>query len=106
MSNSEPGRDVNDGPMLVEPRNGEPRQGTGFVPAAKLPVAAEALKLLPKEFIKRHRVLPWRIRNGVLSVATAEPGDQRIIDGIRLLSGLEVEETIAPATEILERIAE
>jgi type IV pilus assembly protein PilB len=73
---------------------------------AKLAVSAEALRALPADFAKRHRVLPLAIRDGTLDVATASPGDLRVIDDIRLLSGLEVREVAAPAAEILEKIAE
>jgi type II secretory ATPase GspE/PulE/Tfp pilus assembly ATPase PilB-like protein len=72
----------------------------------RLQSTPEALRSIPKEFMKRHRVLPLSMENGILRVATAEPGNQRIIDDIRLLSGLEVEEVTAPAGELLERIAE
>jgi len=74
--------------------------------APKLEVSPDAIRALPSEFVKRHRILPLRIVNGTIHVATAEPADQRLIDDIRLLSGLEVEESQAPASEILERIAE
>ena len=73
---------------------------------ARLAVSAEALRALPADFVKRHRVLPFKIDQGALHVATAEPGNQRVIDDIRLLSGLEVEETEAPGAELLEKIAE
>src|SRR4026207_2023823 len=69
-------------------------------------VSPEAIRVLPSEFVKRDRILPLRISNGTIHVATVEPADQRLIDDIRLLSGLEVEESHAPASEILERIAE
>ena len=46
------------------------------------------------------------MRNGTIHVATSEPGNQRVIDDIRLLSGLEVEEFVAAGAEILEKIAE
>ena len=73
---------------------------------ARLNVAVEVLRTLPAEFVKRHRVLPLEIRRGVLHVATAEPGNPRVIDDIRLLSGMEVEEMEAPGPELLEKIAE
>ncbi len=63
------------------------------------------MRALPAEFVKRHRVLPFKIERGTLYVATADPGNQRVIDDIRLLSGLEVEETEAPVAELLEKIA-
>jgi type IV pilus assembly protein PilB len=73
---------------------------------SKLTVPSEIIRLLPAEFVKRHRVLPFDLRNGAVCIATAEPGNQRLIEDIRLLSGLEVEEFTAPQPEILEKIAE
>ena len=72
----------------------------------KLNVSAEAVRALPSDFVKRHRVLPFEIRNGTIHIVTSDPGNQRVIEDIRLLSGLEVQETEAPAAEILEKIAE
>jgi type II secretory ATPase GspE/PulE/Tfp pilus assembly ATPase PilB-like protein len=73
---------------------------------AKLDVSPEVIRTLPAEFAKRHRILPFEITNGTIHIATAAPGDQRVIDDIRLLSGLEVEEFAAPEAEIIEKIAE
>jgi type IV pilus assembly protein PilB len=69
-------------------------------------IASEAVRALPVDFVKRHRILPFGLRDGTLRIATSRPGDQRVIDDVRLLSGLEVEEIEAPAAEILERISE
>src|SRR5437762_11304725 len=73
---------------------------------AKLNVSPEALRALPSDFVRSHRILPFEISNGTIHIATAAPGNQRVIDDIRLLSGLEVEEFEAPASEILEKIGE
>ena len=81
---------------------GPGRAGNG----GKLNVSPEALRALPADFVKRHRVLPLRVQNGAIHVATAEPGNQRVIDDIRLLSGLEVQEHDTPSAEVLEKIAE
>ncbi len=78
----------------------------GHPPLAKLEIPAEAIRTLPVEFVKRHQVLPLGIQNGTLHIATAKPGDERVIDDIRLLSGLEVRESVMPASEILEKMAE
>src|SRR5439155_2849618 len=80
--------------------NGRPESLT------RLKVSPEALRALPADFVKRHRVLPFKIDNGTIHIATSEPGNQHLIDDIRLLSGLEVQETEAPAPEVLEKIAE
>ncbi len=73
---------------------------------AKLQVPADATRALPLDFVKRHRILPIGFHNGTIEIATTEPGNQRVIEDIRLLTGLEVEEFAAPAAEILEKIAE
>ncbi len=73
---------------------------------SRLSVSPEAIRALPADFVKRHRVLPFEIQNGTIHIATSDPGNQRVIDDIRLLSGLEVKETEAASTEILEKIAE
>ena len=80
--------------------------GRNLFSVARLTVASEVIRTLPADFVKRHRVLPFEIRQGTLQVATAETGNQRVIDDIRLLSGLEVREFEASASEILEKIAE
>lgn len=84
----------------------EPFAGGRIDSLAKHDVSSEAIRLLPSDFVKRHRVLPLEIRNGTIHIATADPGNQQVTDDIRLLSGLEVEESIAPSSEILEKIAE
>jgi len=73
---------------------------------AGLEISPEALRLLPADFVKRHRVLPFKLCGGTIHIATEQPGDQRLIDDIRLLTGLEVEEAAVPAAEVLAKIAE
>jgi type II secretory ATPase GspE/PulE/Tfp pilus assembly ATPase PilB-like protein len=95
------------GSLLAEAAANLPDRASLPLPAVgKLHIAPEVLRLLPAEFIKRHRVLPLEARNGVLRVATAETGNQRLIDDIRLLTGLEVVELSAPPADLLEKIAE
>ena len=74
--------------------------------AARLVVSLDAVRALPAGFAKQHRVLPLKIHNGVIQVATIAPGNEQIIDDIRLLTGLEVEEFKAPESQISEQIAE
>ena len=73
---------------------------------AKLNIPSEALRALPADFVKRHRVLPFRLHKGTLHIATAEPGNLRVIDDIRLLSGLEVQESQVADAEVAAKIAE
>ena len=75
--------------------------GTG-----KPEVSADAVRAVPVEFAKRHRIVPVSIDSTTIRILTAEPGQQQVIDDLRLLTGLEVEESEAPASEIVEKIAE
>jgi type II secretory ATPase GspE/PulE/Tfp pilus assembly ATPase PilB-like protein len=73
--------------------------------ASRFPATPEVLRTLPAEFVKRHRVLPLKIQEGMLHIATAEPGNANVVDDIRLLTGLEVVEEEFPAADIAETIA-
>jgi len=77
-----------------------------LVDLAALDVPRDATRALPVEFARAHGVLPLSVRDGVLRVVTSDPGDARRIEDIRLLSGLEVAEVLAPAVDIEERLAE
>src|SRR5579859_6160594 len=79
----------------------EPHRAAGILEASP-----EAIRTLSVEFVKLNRVLPLSLSHGTLRIATVERGNQRLIEDIRLLTGLEVEETEAPANAILEKISE
>src|SRR5438128_1690905 len=100
--NSEDKQVFPDSGSVPEPHRSERRS----VSLSGVTVSAEAVRILPVEFVKRYRILPFELRDGTVRIATAEPGNQRVIDDIRLLSGLEVEEHEAAASEILEKIGE
>ena len=90
--------DMNEASVMM----GEPSEPKG---AVRLEVSPEMVRLLPADFVKRHRLLPLEIRAGVLVIATADPGNAGVIDDLRLLTGLEIEERVAPLNDILETIA-
>jgi type II secretory ATPase GspE/PulE/Tfp pilus assembly ATPase PilB-like protein len=76
------------------------------VSLGSLKVPHEAAALVPLEFAQRHCIVSLAIGGGAIRVATANPGEPRVIEDLRLLSGLEVEEVLAPEREIREKIAE
>src|SRR6266700_5534745 len=108
MNKSEANSEGNLGQVLPAPGflTELPCSGGRLESLAKLTVSPEAVRTLPSDFVKRHRVLPFEIRNGTIHIVTSDPGNQRVIEDIRLLSGLEVQETEAPAAGIMEKIAE
>jgi type II secretory ATPase GspE/PulE/Tfp pilus assembly ATPase PilB-like protein len=78
------------------------RTGAAF----ELDASPEATRILPVDFVKRYRVLPLAVHDGTIDIATSTPGNERVIEDIRLLSGFEVQEFEAPAAAIAEKIAE
>lgn len=82
--------------------NGSNPPGNG----GRLTATSQAIRALPSAFVQRHRILPLKIERGMIQIASAEALSERAIDDIRLLTGCEVAEQRAPATEILESIAE
>jgi type IV pilus assembly protein PilB len=76
------------------------------VDLARLEVPPDAVRVLPLEYVRRENIVPVALRNGTIRVATADPGNARVIEDLRLLSGLEVEEALAGETEIRAKIAE
>ncbi len=73
---------------------------------ARLVIPPEVLRTLPAEFVKQHRVLPFAISRNTLRIAVTEEVSERVIEDIRLLSGLEVEQSLAPSGDLLEKLAE
>src|SRR5437588_5253858 len=106
MSNSSQAESRDNLNQVVPDGNGVPASSGRSGGLGRLQVAPEALRMLPADFVKRHQVLPFKIADGTLHIATAAPGNQRVIDDIRLLSGLEVHEAEASGPEVLEKIAE
>jgi type IV pilus assembly protein PilB len=93
------------GPIAVHAETGD--GATRLAGSTSKPeVSTDAVRAIPVEFAKRNRIVPVGINATTIRILTASPGQQQVIDDIRLLTGLEVEESEAPATEIAEKIAQ
>jgi type II secretory ATPase GspE/PulE/Tfp pilus assembly ATPase PilB-like protein len=75
-------------------------------PSPKLSISPEAIRLLPAAFVKQHRVLPLEIREATLHLAVIQASSGRLVDDLRLMTGLEMQETLVPEGWILEKISE
>src|SRR5437899_164989 len=51
---------------------------------AKLKISPDGIRALPSDFVKRHRVLPLQIHDSTIDIATAELGNQRLIDDMNI----------------------
>ncbi len=112
MSSTASRPDPSDNPVILEiPVTPDPVVSTPETPGRHarlgvLPATPEALKTLTADFVREHRVLPLRIEHGVLHLATVEAGNESLIENVRLLTGLEVQEIAAAEKDIQERIGE
>jgi len=70
-----------------------------------LEIAPEVLRTLPASFAQQHRIIPIELSLGMLTVAVASPASPRVVDDIRLLSGCDVLQRLAPESDISEKIS-
>ena len=68
-------------------------------------VDAEAARLVPEEFARRHVVLPISRENGDLGVAMADPANLHLINDLRLITGLGIVPHIAGRSDILANLS-
>ena len=78
--------------------------GMQFVDLDDYPVDRAALAMVPAALCRRYTVLPIRIENGVLILATADPGNVMAVDDVRSVSGMPVMPVIATYDNVLRAI--
>src|SRR5688500_17174586 len=66
----------------------------------------QTLKSLPPKFVYRKRLVPISRENGTLRVATSDAFDNYVLDEIRLVTGLQIEQVLAPGEDIEKVIKE
>ncbi len=64
----------------------------------------EAVALVDDRFARKHRVFPYRIEGHRLYVAMANPGDLKLIDELRYMTGREIVPQLASDSEILQAL--
>ncbi|WP_066588679.1 GspE/PulE family protein [Cellulomonas timonensis] len=69
--------------------------GMDFIDLDDYPVDRSALALVPASLCRRYTVLPVRLDNGTLILATADPGNVIAVDDVRTVSGLQVRPVVA-----------
>ncbi|MCC5948688.1 MAG: type II/IV secretion system protein [Nitriliruptoraceae bacterium] len=69
----------------------------------RLTVQQEALDRLPEHVADRHRVLPVRLEDGVLVLATDDPSDVVALDDVRLAARVRSVRPVVATTSALER---
>jgi type IV pilus assembly protein PilB len=74
--------------------------GMRFVDLEALEVPASILELIPREQAIENKVIPVAVRDGVLTVAMANPLDLGLVDTLRFSTGRQIETAIASLRQI------
>ncbi len=74
--------------------------GIPHVQLSKLNIDSEAVKLLPPQLIRRHKVLPIERKKHSLTLAMVDPLNHQILDDVRMASGLDVIPVLAGEKEM------
>ena len=74
--------------------------GLPFIALVENELDHNAYFSLPERLIRRGTVLPYRIDEGRLQVAVADPSDVALIDELRLVATMPVDLAVAPAADI------
>ncbi|GAA2723732.1 GspE/PulE family protein [Cellulomonas aerilata] len=78
--------------------------GMPFVDLDEYPVDRMAASLVPGSLCRRHVVLPVRIEDGYLVLATANPGNVVAVDDVRTHCGMAVRTVVATRDDLMRAI--
>ena len=78
--------------------------GLAFMDLSKYSIEASAIKLVPEEICRKYVAIPIYQAGKNLTVAMANPMDQKAIEEIRKVSNLNVRPVFSPISEIKDRI--
>ncbi|MDD2620448.1 MAG: ATPase, T2SS/T4P/T4SS family [Syntrophomonadaceae bacterium] len=74
--------------------------GVPYIKLGDINIEPELIKLLPAQLIRFYKILPIARNSKVLTLAMADPFDQRAIDDVRMASGLDVVPVLTSEKEI------
>jgi type IV pilus assembly protein PilB len=80
--------------------------GLPFITLVENELDDNAFFSLPERLIRRGTLLPYRIEEGRLQVAVADPSDVILIDELRLMATMPVDLAVAPAADIARLCAD
>jgi hypothetical protein len=80
--------------------------GLPFITLVENELDDNAFFSLPERLIRRGTLLPYRIDDGRLQVAVADPSDVVLIDELRLVATMPVDPAVAPVADIARLCAE
>jgi type IV pilus assembly protein PilB len=86
------------GPLLAQ------SLGVSYLNPREVEVDDRLIDSIPESFVRERRVLPFRIEDGRLFVATADPLDLSVLDDLKLIAGMPVVAVLSMERELLAAI--
>ena len=80
------------------------RLGLEVVSLAEGPPGPAIANTLSVRFLREHRIFPYQLQDGTLTVAVADPTDSEVIEGLEVALGLRIRICLAREAEILQAI--
>ena len=78
--------------------------GVPFIDVTEMELDASVTKLVAENVARKLKILPIAKKNGKLTLAMKNPLDIFAIDEVRMMTGIDVEPTIAPEEDIINAI--
>ncbi|MCX7857021.1 MAG: ATPase, T2SS/T4P/T4SS family [Deltaproteobacteria bacterium] len=76
------------------------QKGLGFISLSKYKLDKDVVSLLPRQTIKRYKILPISYSNGTLTLAMVNPSDLLALDEVRkVIKGVAIEVVVMSETE-------
>ncbi|MFC7373009.1 GspE/PulE family protein [Fictibacillus iocasae] len=75
--------------------------GIPHISLFRYPIDEKVISVVPKEFARRHFLIPIKIDSDKLFVAMADPMDFTVVDDLRLSTGFQIERAIAAKEDII-----
>jgi type IV pilus assembly protein PilB len=77
---------------------------TPYLDFSKTPIDSEAIKLVPGDIARLHKLIPVEAKEGTLTVAMVNPNDINAIDQLREITKLKIEPRISDQETILSYV--
>jgi hypothetical protein len=79
--------------------------GVPSIHLSSFEIDPDVLKILPKEVVSRHQVIPVTRSGNALIVAMSDPSNRDAIDDVKFVTNLDVEVVVASETSIAEAMS-
>ncbi len=75
-----------------------------FLTLQEISFQADAVNLIPEQVARRYQVVPVRVMDSVLTIASADPLNVLVVDDLSFLTGLQIELVLMTASDIQRAI--